>query len=151
MATNRTYSDTNLTYASQHRTQPAAPHSLITFRTSLPDGGPSTLYAPGEAGTRYLNMSETLSGPAVERVSTAPLTESERHSLLAAERRRLVLDVLEQGSTPVELQELAVEVAAREAASGQPDAETVERVSVSLHHVHLPKLAEHGVVDYDPV
>jgi hypothetical protein len=30
------------------------------------------------------------------------------------------------------------------------DEEFVERVKISLHHNHLPKMADLGVVEYDP-
>lgn len=79
------------------------------------------------------------------------LSESGRHDLLSSERRRTLLDVLESGSTPVELAALAASVHARERGTptGGPGAR--EAVAIALHHVHLPKLDEAGVVDYDAV
>lgn len=73
--------------------------------------------------------------------STAHLTTSERHRLLRSERRREVLDVLAGQATTVELTELASQVAA-----GEDD---VHRVSVSLHHSHLPLMEDVGVLEYD--
>lgn len=78
------------------------------------------------------------------------LTESEYHELLAVERRRTTLDVLESSNSPVELEELAAMVAEREINVGVPDEATVERVAITLHHSHLPKMADVGVIDYDP-
>lgn len=78
------------------------------------------------------------------------LPASERYRLLAADRRRLALDILAGQTTPVELEELAAGIAAREDESTSVDEETLERVAITLHHTHLPKLAEAGVLDYDP-
>lgn len=81
---------------------------------------------------------------------TEHLTDTERHGLLASERRRVALSVLAGRSTPVDLSELAATVAARETDTDADDARAVERVAVALHHAHLPKLDDFGVVDYDP-
>ena len=76
---------------------------------------------------------------------------SERHRILAAERRpRLALDYLADRTGPVDIEELAAAIAAREADENSPDDDTVRQVAISLHHVHLPKMAEIGVVDYEP-
>lgn len=79
---------------------------------------------------------------------TTDLSEGERHRLLRAERRRVTLEVLTDWSAPVDVEDLAAAVAEREADGA--DESTVRRVTVSLHHLHLPKMAEAGVVDYDP-
>lgn len=62
--------------------------------------------------------------------------------VLVAERRRNALYVLYRHVGPVTLADLADEVASLEG-------EAVERVATSLHHVHLPKLVEVGIVEYD--
>lgn len=76
------------------------------------------------------------------------LSEDERHRVLAAERRRVLLDVLAEREPPVHVEELAAAVADREEAV--VDQEAVQEVAVGLHHVHLPTLGACGVVDYDP-
>lgn len=81
---------------------------------------------------------------------TANLTESERHTLLSSGRRRRVLDILEGQTTPVQLAALASEVANREAGLDPEDSETVKRVKTTLHHNHLPRMDELGVLAYDP-
>lgn len=80
--------------------------------------------------------------------STATLPESDRHRVLASDRRRHVLDVVAARSLPVALDALAAAVVADE--GGDPaDERTRERAAISLHHVHLPLLDEYGVVAYD--
>jgi len=81
--------------------------------------------------------------------ATVELSERERHLLLAEERRRKALDELTGRTAPVELTELGRAVAVRESDAGGPDEETVERVALTLHHVHLPKLAQSGIIEYD--
>ena len=77
-------------------------------------------------------------------------TESDRHRLLAVERRRVLVDVLADHRSPISLAELAKAVAGRETDGRDIDAGTVERITIALHHQHLPLMAEAGVVDYDP-
>lgn len=76
------------------------------------------------------------------------LTEHERHRLFAADRRRTTFEVLRGETDPVALEDLASAVAARE--GDGTDDETVEHVAITLHHVHLPKMADVGAIDYDP-
>jgi len=63
-----------------------------------------------------------------------------------------VLYYLEQTHRPVDLPELATQVVAMEA-DVDPDAVTETeraRTASKLHHVHLPRLADAGFVEYDP-
>lgn len=62
--------------------------------------------------------------------------------LLADQRRREALYVLDRREGPITVAELADEVATVVEAGP-------ERVAIALHHVHLPKLADAGVVSYD--
>lgn len=94
-------------------------------------------------------MSQTTTGVADEQMGTADLTDSERYSLLTARRRRLALEILAERSSPVELPDLAAEVAAREDGLDATDEDAVRRVKITLCHVHLPKLTDSGVVDYN--
>lgn len=71
---------------------------------------------------------------------------------LADERRRAVLDALSAAEQPVDVHRLAERVAARERRgddAGRPPRDAVRRALVSLHHAHLPKLADAGLVEYD--
>lgn len=79
------------------------------------------------------------------------LTADQIFDLLRSERRRTVLRYLRDEEGPVSVVDLAERVAAREhdtTVRALASAER-ERVSVSLCHSHLPKLAEAGVVEYD--
>ncbi|WP_265110881.1 DUF7344 domain-containing protein [Halosolutus halophilus] len=58
-----------------------------------------------------------------------------------------MLDVLMNSNTPVEIGELVATVAAQEKEADVANEETVERVSVTLLHVHLPMMAELGVIE----
>lgn len=95
-------------------------------------------------------MSQSPSDVTREYAGIADLTTSDRHRVLAAEHRRVALDILSERDAPVELEDLAGATAAREADGDIADKETVEKVALRLHHVHLPLLAQLGVIDYDP-
>lgn len=71
---------------------------------------------------------------------------------LADERRRTTLRVLVEASTPIDARTVARRVAVREADDGTRSvpSDRIERVHVSLHHVHLPMLADVGLSSYDP-
>ena len=91
-----------------------------------------------------------ISNDVIDAESTVTdLRRDERYELLAAERRRLAVDVLSERDTPVALDDLAAAVAARETTESDPGADAVNRTAISLHHVHLPRLADAGVVEYD--
>ena len=77
------------------------------------------------------------------------LTHSEYFQLLSADRRRVALEALAEQTAPVELDALAAAVAAREKDEDTVTEERVTQVASMLHHVHLPKMADFGVVEYD--
>jgi DNA-binding transcriptional ArsR family regulator len=70
---------------------------------------------------------------------------------LANERRRRVLCVLYQESTPIDVKSLAREVTVQKAANNSETVteESIRRTRISLHHKHLPVLADLGFIDYD--
>jgi hypothetical protein len=71
--------------------------------------------------------------------------------VLGEERRHRTLSTLFDPSLSVPASRLAREVAVEELPDGTTDVrpEHVGAVHVSLHHVHLPKLAAAGLVRYD--
>lgn len=92
-----------------------------------------------------------------DRRQTGEEPTSRVFDALANERRRVVLDSLAEAEPPVRVDDLARRVAARERRGDRagepgrgPPEGAVRRVHVSLHHTHLPKLAEAGLLDYDP-
>lgn len=71
-------------------------------------------------------------------------------AVLSNERRRLILEHLFSRPPPVSVSEL-VDLLATEELNGHERPEDLrDRVFTSLHHVHLPKLADSNMVDYDP-
>jgi len=72
------------------------------------------------------------------------------YELLSKARRRFVLAYLDATEPPVTVETLATAIADWEAeGDGPPSTEVYEAVECSLHHVHLPKLSDAGVVAYD--
>lgn len=91
-----------------------------------------------------------------DRGRTGEEKASRLFDALADERRRVVLDCLAGADAPMAVEDLARQVAARRrwgeepAGRSDPPADAVHRVHVSLHHAHLPKLDDAGLVEYDP-
>lgn len=78
-------------------------------------------------------------------------TIDETFRLLSHSRARLVLQYFDQHANPVKLEDLTEMVARWEAPEGStPAAEDSEHVSDALHEDCLPRLAELGLVTYDP-
>ena len=88
---------------------------------------------------------------AIEAAFSTGETDAVVATLLADSRRGRVVSRLRASDGPVELESLARAVAAAEAPDdAAPTEDEVSSVAVSLHHVHLPKLADVGVLTYDP-
>lgn len=79
----------------------------------------------------------------------AGLSQSERSRLLASERRQTALSVLAETRCPIDLDELAAAVATHEIDSGDPTSDRVATIATALHHNHLPRMADMGVLSYD--
>ncbi|MCU4801640.1 hypothetical protein OB920_14775 [Halobacteria archaeon HArc-gm2] len=87
----------------------------------------------------------------VRSVATDESSVDELFDVLTTERRRRVLSIMGGYDSPVPVERLAQDVAAQEAdvaAMTVPES-TVRDVHVSLHHRHLPKLDDAGLLDYD--
>lgn len=69
-------------------------------------------------------------------------------SLLSSRFRRWTLQLLTREDV-VDIDDLVRCIAERESPSDELDESTRERVALALYHVHLPKLADAGVIDYD--
>ena len=71
--------------------------------------------------------------------------------LLSNPRRRFVLHYLKEHDGPVELNDLAAEIAAKEneVPKRELTSQQRKRAYVSLYQTHVPKLEEVGVIEYD--
>lgn len=79
------------------------------------------------------------------------LSLGERFSILADPHRRAVLERLDRTADGVEVETLAARVAAElsDATPETVDEDHRRRVLLALHHNHLPRLADHGLLEYD--
>ncbi|MDF9746951.1 DUF7344 domain-containing protein [Natrinema salsiterrestre] len=87
-----------------------------------------------------------------ETVASSPeLSLDDVYHLLQTKRRRDVLRYLREAEEPVRLRELAEQVAAweQETTIDELSSDERQRVYISLYQSHLPKLDNHGIVDYD--
>lgn len=71
--------------------------------------------------------------------------------LLSHQRRRIGLDYLRETAEPVSVSSLANRIAEKELEQEQSHVpmEYQKRVLGSLHHVHLPKMTEADVIEWD--
>lgn len=101
---------------------------------------------------RPLDPDAELSLQATGRASDADrLSTDEIHRLLSNGRRRHVLSFLRtRPGEGVDFDRLVAAVAERERPDPGPETHR-DRIEIDLHHVHLPKLVDAGVVAYDPV
>ncbi len=69
--------------------------------------------------------------------------------LVADRQRRCILQyVRDRPAEPIAVDEL-VDAVSRTMAAESSSTNDAERIAVQLSHSHLPKFAEHGVIDYD--
>ena len=98
--------------------------------------GPMTIDEPSEA---LLPVVENLD------IETDTL-----HEILADRRRRYSLARLHEAVTPMHLGDLAEEIAAWERDHSQiDDPGTAGKIHQSLYHIHVAKMADAGLVNYD--
>lgn len=92
-------------------------------------------------------LGEEIGAPTDLNVDTSELFHA-----LASPRRRYVVARLCEAADTHPLDELAFEVAAWELGCGPASVskETEEHVFTSLYHNHAPKLANAGLVEFDP-
>ena len=80
-------------------------------------------------------------------IESPPLSTAAVHELLAHRRRHTIVRLLEDGVDPIPCSDLVELIVDREHDS--PTAEDRYHVLVGLHHNHLPRLDDAGVIDYD--
>lgn len=78
------------------------------------------------------------------------LSLEERFSLLADPHRRIVIDRLNGASSEVTIEALADHVIAQLNDGALEIDDERRRTLFALHHNHLPRLDDHGVLEYDP-
>lgn len=78
------------------------------------------------------------------------LTENERHRLLAAERRRILLTILSTSSPPMALQTLARKLAERDTTVSDVNDNIVDQMETILNRTHIPMMADMGIVESKP-
>lgn len=88
----------------------------------------------------------------MSRSTSESLSQDTAFDILSNARRRYVLYYLREADGPVELGELARELAAWENDTTVEELtkQQRKRVYVSLYQTHIQKLAEAGIVEYDP-
>ncbi|WP_290810230.1 hypothetical protein [Halovivax sp.] len=86
-----------------------------------------------------------------QRADADYLTKGEIFEVLRNQRRRYVLQYLKQDARPVELGDLAQQVAAWEYETTPKDVtpEQRKRVYTTLQQTHLPKMDKAGILDFD--
>lgn len=75
-------------------------------------------------------------------------SQASTNPALVDDRRREILAVIESEDGPITREALARNVAARDA-DGEPSESRIESVLVQLHHCHVPKLVDAGLLEYD--
>ncbi|MFC6976849.1 hypothetical protein ACFQL1_22505 [Halomicroarcula sp. GCM10025709] len=82
---------------------------------------------------------------------TSELSRDRIFDILSSPRRRYVLHYLRTEQSPIQMTDLAEEVAAweNETTVEELSSQDRKRVYVSLYQTHIPKLAEAGLVTYD--
>lgn len=80
------------------------------------------------------------------------LTQETAFEMLSNQRRRQILHYLFQQEEPVSVRELSAQLAAweNEIATEEVSYQQRRRVYTALRQVHLPKLGNAGIIDYDP-
>lgn len=106
-----------------------------------------------EFGTKIGGTNEGTAGSSpLTRYSSVTANLNTIFDLLSAARRRYLLYyLLEVDSEVAELEAAVNAVYKQEVAGMEPeDHVSREEVRIELHHMHVPQLADAGVVDYDP-
>lgn len=80
------------------------------------------------------------------------LDETTRYRLLTDEQRRFVIETLQTASGGVDttLEEIATHLEGTAQWTRDEHADRRRNLRCRLHHVHLPMLADAGLLDYDP-
>lgn len=82
--------------------------------------------------------------------SQAADAQTQDTTTVRAQRHRHVIRVVSNREAPIAVTDIAEAIASRESGTDGGPADRYVGVASLLHHVHLPKLSEAGLVEYDP-
>ena len=77
------------------------------------------------------------------------LAESDVFHILGNDRRRAIVQILENQTGQVDVSDVATEIASNESETSPVPNNLYKSVYVSLQQTHLPQLEEDGVIEYD--
>ena len=80
------------------------------------------------------------------------LEKAEAYRLVVKARRRILLNILAESESEHTVENLSTKIATHEKEDDaeQIDDATIEQISLSLSHTHLPQLAERNIIDFEP-
>ncbi len=87
-------------------------------------------------------------GPGSRNLSSAPSLDTVFDLLSARRRRYVIYYLVDMDDDTVDCDSLVEHVASLEADT-DPSAERIDRIAADLYQIHLPKLDDAGVVDFD--
>jgi len=120
---------------------------LLTQTADQLDGRVVVRLDPSTTDDRTVDTFRPLFDEVVDATTSTALDADELHTLLGNSRRRFVLRALLE-SSPLELDRLAARLARREN-DAEPTAAERDRAYTALASVHVPRLAEVGIVSFD--
>lgn len=68
---------------------------------------------------------------------------------MACRRRQVLRVLIENGDSGIDLDQLISALLEQEQAEDGPQASDPAQLALTLHHLHLPKLAQAGIIEYD--
>lgn len=71
------------------------------------------------------------------------------HALLSNQRRHYVITAISEQESPIALDEFATAVIETETGVRDISAKMTQEIIPELHHEHLPKLDDAGIIDYN--
>lgn len=98
-------------------------------------------------------MVRSTPSPDADRHPGTALSEDALYEVLSARRRRETLHRLDEAGDGIELADLAERIALDGGSDGGrgSNSAAIQRIHVSLYHVHVPKLAAVNAVEFDRV
>lgn len=95
-------------------------------------------------------MSDQRRSSREDEATTSELTDGLSAVMADGRRQRLLSELASaDGRRTLESLSLGLTAESSDGRSEREDGDVHERVAVALHHCHLPKLADHGLIEYD--